>query len=143
MPPTVQAAEANNLIQMLARGGAPPGPAGAAPGGGAPGGAPPSPEAQAVGAGVQQLDGANPQGMADMLSSMNSDLAKAYLTSATRVPNAAPHISKARDAIGKAIQEIQKAAQVLGQVRPIANTAGVGPGLTPGGSQPDIAALLG
>jgi hypothetical protein len=96
-----------------------------------------------LGGAVDQLDGANPQGMADMLVSMNTDLAKAYLTSATRVPGAAPHISKARDSIGKAIQEIQKAAQVLGQIRPIANTAGVGPGLTPGGSQPDIAALLG
>jgi hypothetical protein len=96
-----------------------------------------------LGGAVDQLDGANPQGMADMLTSMNSDLAKAYLTSASRVPGATPHIAKARESIGKAIQEIQKAAQVLGQIRPIANTAGVGPGLSPGGSQPDIASLLG
>jgi hypothetical protein len=97
----------------------------------------------ALGGAVDQLDGANPQGIADMLTSMNSDLAKAYLTTAMRLPNAAPPIAKARENISKAIQEIQKASQVLGQVRPIANTAGVGPGLPAGGQQPDIAALLG
>ena len=96
-----------------------------------------------LGSAADQLDGSNPQGLADMLTGMNGDLAKAYLTSATSMPGATPHIAKAREAISKAIQEIQKAAQVLGQIRPIANTAGVGPGLSPGGSQPDIAALLG
>lgn len=107
------------------------------------GGAPPSPEAAALGGAVQQLDGANPQGISDMLTQMNGDLAKAYLTAAQRVPNAAPHISKARDALQKAIQEVQKAAQVLNTVRPIANTAGVGPGVVQQGQQPDISALLG
>jgi hypothetical protein len=97
----------------------------------------------ALGSGVDQLDGANPQGIADMLTSMNSDLAKAYLTTAMRLPAAAPPIAKARENLSKAISEIQKAAQVLGQVRPIANTAGVGPGLPAGGQQPDISALLG
>jgi hypothetical protein len=97
----------------------------------------------ALGGAVDQLDGANSQGIADMLTSMNSDLAKAYLTTAMRLPAAAPPIAKAREAIAKAIQEVQKAAQVVGQVRPIANTAGVGPGLPAGGQQPDIAALLG
>jgi hypothetical protein len=143
MPLPVQAAEASKLIQMLAGGGGPPGgPPGAAaapPGGGAP----PTPEGAALGGAVQQLDGANPQGISDMLSAMNADLAKAYLTAAQRVPNAAPHISKARDALQKAIQEVQKAAQVLSTVRPIANTAGVGPGVIQQGQQPDISALLG
>lgn len=138
----VQAAEANKLIQMLAGGGGPPGgPPG--PPGAAPGAAPPSPDAQALGGAVQQLDGANPQGLSQMLQQMSGALAQAYLHSATRVPDAAPHIAKARESLAKANQAIQKAAQVLEQVRPIANSAGVGPGIVPGGQQPDVAALLG
>jgi hypothetical protein len=78
-----------------------------------------------------------------MLSAMNGDLAKAYLTSAQRIPGAAPHIAKARENIQKAIQEAQKAAQVLNTVRPIANTAGVGPNVIPPQGTPDISALLG
>jgi hypothetical protein len=144
MPLPVQAAEASKLIQMLAGGGGPPGgPPGAGPAAAPPGGAPPTPEGAALSGAVQQLDGANPQGISDMLSAMNADLAKAYLTAAQRVPNAAPHISKARDALQKAIQEVQKAAQVLSTVRPIANSAGVGPGVIQQGQQPDISALLG
>lgn len=92
---------------------------------------------------MAQLDGANPQGMSDLLTSMNGDLAKAYLTAAQRVPNAAPHISKARESLQRAIQEVQKAAQVLNTVRPIANTAGVGPNVIPPQGTPDISALLG
>lgn len=133
----VQQAQANNLIQMLANGG---------PGGGptaAPGGPPADPQSAQVGSAFQALDGANPQGMSDLLQSMSNDLAKVYLTSATRVPNAAPHVAKARESLTKAIQEITKAAQVVNAVRPIANNAGVGPGVIPQGVQPDISALLG
>jgi hypothetical protein len=140
MPLPVQAAEASKLVQMLANGGGPPG--GPAPGAPAPGGAPPTPESAALGGAVSQLDGANPQGLADLLKGMNSDLAKAYLTAATRVPNAAPHIDKARQGIQKALQELQKAAQVLETVRPIANSAGVGPNVVPPQGTPDIGALL-
>lgn len=129
---------------MLAGAGAGPGgpPPGAAPGGPPPG-APPSPEAAALGQGVSQLDGANPQGVADSLRSMSSDLAKVYLAVAMRMPAAAPHIARARESLDKAIKEANTAQQTLSAVRPIANSAGVGPGMMPQGGAPDISALLG
>lgn len=133
MPPPVQAAEANGILQMLAGAGGP------TAGGGAPGGTP-SPQAQALQSATQQLDGANPQGFAQFLRQVNDSLAQAYLMAAMRIPDMAEDISKARGNLEKAIKKAQEAAKVVQSVQPIMNSAAVGPmGNT---AQPDIAALL-
>lgn len=134
---------------MLAGGGAP-GPGagpglGAPPGSAPPAGKTPSPQAAALGAATQQLDGANPQGMVTMLRQVNDALAQAYLMAAMRIPDMAEDISKARGALERAIKKANLASQVVQQVQPIVNSAGVGPmaGATPGAGGPDISALLG
>lgn len=138
---------------MLASGGGAPGggpPAPGIPGAGSPGGLPagaaPSPEQLALQGATSQLDGANPQGLADMLTQVNDVLAKAYLTFAMRIPDGASDIAKARQSLEAAKKKAVAATQVLQSVRPIVNSAGVGPmpGATaPGAGQPDISALLG
>jgi len=138
MPPPVQTAEANSILQMLAGAGQPT--PGAAPGG------TPSPQAQALQGATQQLDGANPQGIATMLRQVNDALASAYLQAAMRIPDMAEDISKARAALERAIKKAQQAGQLLQQVQPIVNSAGVGPmsGPTPSaGGGPDISSLIG
>jgi hypothetical protein len=134
MPGPVQAAEAQGILQMLAGAGGPAAGMGAAPGPAI------SPQAQALQSATQQLDGANPQGMVTMLQQVNDALAQAYLLAAMRVPDMAEDISKARTSLSRAIKTAQKAAQLLQTVRPIANSAAVGPQATP--PQPDIAALM-
>lgn len=137
MPP-VQAAEAQGILQMLAGAG---GPGAGAPGAaGAPGMPQASPQGMALQGATQQLDGANPQGLVTMLQQINDTLAQAYLMAAMRVPDMAEDISKARGALQRAIKKAQQASQVMQAVRPIANSAAVGP--QPGGAQPDIGALL-
>lgn len=94
---------------------------------------------------TEQLDGANPQGMADGIRQINATLARFYLQAAMRVPAAADPISKARTALDKALKELQTAQQAVQAVQPILNSAGVGPmaGATPGAGAPDVAAMLG
>ena len=78
-----------------------------------------------------------------MLQQINDTLAQAYLMAAMRVPDMAEDISKARSSLQRAIKKADEAAKILQTVKPIANTAAVGP--QPGGPQgggPDIAALL-
>lgn len=135
MPPPVQAAEAQGILQMLA--GAAGGPAA---GMGAPPGPVVPPQAAALQQATQQLDGANPQGMVTMLQSISDTLAQAYLMAAMRVPDMAEDISKARSSLSRAIKTAQKASQLLQTVRPIANSAAVGPQPSP--AQPDISSLL-
>lgn len=135
MPPPVQAAEAQGILQMLAGAGGPAAGMGAPPPGPAI-----SPQATALQGATQQLDGANPQGMTSMLLSINDTLAQAYLMAAMRVPDMAEDISKARSSLARAIKKAQEASKVLQTVRPIANSAAVGP--QPGGAGPDISALL-
>lgn len=110
-----------------------------------PAGAAPSPDAMALQQAASQLDGANPQGLADVLTTVNDVLAKAYLTFAMRIPDGASDIAKARQSIEAAKKKAAQASQVLQQVRPIVNSAGVGPmpGATQPGAQPDISQLLG
>jgi hypothetical protein len=134
MPPPVQAAEAQGILQMLAGAGGPAAGMGAVPGPAVP------PQATALQAATQQLDGANPQGMTTMLQSINDALAQAYLMAAMRVPDMAEDISKARSSLSRAIKTAQKASQLLQTVRPIANSAAVGP--QPGPAGPDISSLL-
>jgi TPR repeat protein len=134
MPPPVQTAEAQNILQMLAGAGGPT--QGAVPAG------TPSPQAQALQGATQQLDGANPQGMVAMLRQVNDALAQAYLMAAMRIPDMATDISKARTSLERAIKTGQTAAQVVQSVRPIMNSAGVGPMAGSTGAGPDIGALL-
>lgn len=114
---------------------------GAAPGTAAPPQAAASPQAAALQGATQQLDGANPQGMVTMLQQINDTLAQAYLMAAMRVPDMAEDISKARSSLQRAIKKAQQAAQTLQAVKPIMNSAAIGP-LPGGGAQPDIGALL-
>jgi len=135
MASPVQAANAQNILQMLAGAGGPT--SGAAPAG------TPSPQAQALAAATQQLDGANPQGMVTMLRQINDALAQGYLMAAMRIPDMAEDISKARASIERAIKKAQTAAQVVQQVQPIMNSAGIGPiPSASAGGGPDIGALL-
>jgi hypothetical protein len=135
MPPPVQAAEAQGILQMLAGAGGPAAGMGAGPG------QAPSPQAPALQAATQQLDGANPQGMSTMLQQINDTLAQAYLMAAMRVPDMAEDISKARSSLQRAIKKAEEAAKILQTVKPIANTAAIGP-QAGGPAQPDISALL-
>ena len=137
MPP-VQNAEAQGILQLLAGAGP------AQPGGAAiqPGGGPPPPQAAALSAATQQLDGANPQGIVTLLRQVNDALAQVYLQAALRIPDMAEDISKARAAIERAIKKGNTAAQVVQQVQPIINSAGIGPMSGTAGAGPDIGALL-
>jgi hypothetical protein len=83
--------------------------------------------------------------MVTMLRQVNDALAQAYLTAAMRIPDMAEDISRARAALERAIKKAKDAGQLLQQVQPIMNSAGVGPmaGSTPGaGGGPDIASLM-
>lgn len=77
-----------------------------------------------------------------MMQQINDTLAQAYLMAAMRVPDMAEDISKARGALQRAIKKAQQASQVMQAVRPIVNSAAVGPLPGGGGAQPDISALL-
>lgn len=142
MASPVQLAQNDKLAQLLAgpAAGDPPSP-GAAPGSAA---APPSPTTQALQSASQQLDGANPQGLLQVLQQMNGDLAQVYLMMSQRIPDGTKDISNAREAIGRVIKIVQKAAQTQVAVAPIVNQAGIGPQMSaPTNGQPDISALLG
>lgn len=152
----VQAAEANRVLAMLAGGGAPGGPApgvpGAPPGGpGGPGilpagGAPaptPTPAAMALGSAAQQLDGANPQGIATFMRQLSDTLAQLYLLGAVRMPNICEDVASMRKYAERIITTANRASQALGNVTPIMNSAGIGPLPNTGQSPaPDIAALM-
>lgn len=146
MPMPVQSAQADQLVKLLA--GAPGGaPAQGGPGGGVPAGAgalpAASPTAQALQSASQQLDGANPQGMIQVLQQMNSDLAQVYLTAAMRAPDATKDIDTARQALQRALKVFQKLASTQSAIAPIVNNAGLGNPQTAMGGTPDISALLG
>ena len=135
----MQSAAVQAIIQKLAGGGAPQ--MGIA-GGAAPTGPSPDASGMLLGQAVQQLDGANPDGLAEGLKQVRSFLTNAYMQAALRMPAAAPHISKANEAVEKAMQEVMKVSQTLNAVKPIVNSAGVGPMAGAGGS-PDLAAIFG
>src|ERR1700722_5626022 len=138
----VQNAQAQKVLQMPAGGGAPPG--GAPGAGGTPRAPPPSPAAMQLGQATQQLDGANPEGMVATLRSINDALAQVYLMAAMRIPDMAEDVSKGRASLEKAILKAQKASQAVSAVRPIMNSAGVGPqaGATPSAGAPDLMGLI-
>jgi hypothetical protein len=78
--------------------------------------------------------------LATTLRQINDALAQVYLTAAMRIPDMAEDVSRARAALERAIRKAQQAAQVVQQVNPIANSAGIGPQST--GAAPDIGAML-
>lgn len=124
------------MVRLLAGagGGASPSPGPSAP--------PASPTTQALQSASAQLDGANPNGVLQVLTQMNQDLAQLYLMTAMRMPDATKDIGNAREAIGRAIKTAQKAAQAQTAVAPIVNNAGIGPVMSPPQGQPDLSALL-
>lgn len=132
----MQSAALQQIMQKLAGGGGAPG---GAPG--MPGQTPPDAQGAMLGNAVQQLDGANPDGISEGLKSVKGFLSNAYLQAAMRMPAAAPHIAKANEAIEKALQEVMKVSQTLNAVKPIVNSAGVGP--MAGAGQDPMSAIFG
>jgi hypothetical protein len=97
----------------------------------------------ALGSAAQQLDGANPQGIAMFMRQLSDTLAQLYLLGAVRMPNICEDVASMRKYAERIITTANRASQALGNVTPIMNSAGIGPLPNTGQSPaPDIAALL-